>query len=153
MLKHLKKQLLSIFAAHQALKESSSAYLFTLALLLSEGDFGVKQMSLDYLKNHKVQNLADKVHLKVDKNLNKLFPKQRPAKVTIQTDQGQIFSNEIIEVHGEPGSDFAINGVKAKFMDLVSKRFGTFRSDEIYKMVFDLENHSTLKPLISQLKG
>jgi len=126
---------------------------FTIALLLCEGEFGVKQMSLEYLQNPSVQAIADRVQLNVDPALDQLFPKHRPARVTITTDQGHSFVSEIIEVHGERGSDFAIDGVKDKFFRMASDRLGNTHANKIYEMASTLECFSSLEPLMKLLKG
>ena len=126
---------------------------FTIALLLSEGEFGVKQMSLEYLNNPSVQTIADRIQLEVDPALNQLFPKHRPARVTIITDQNRSFTSEIIKIHGEPGSDFAIEGVKNKFFRIATDRLGTTDANKIYEMICTLEGFSSLEPLMELLKG
>ena len=126
---------------------------FTIALLLSEGEFGVRQMSPEYLQKPTVQALADKVQLSVDSVLDGLFPKHRPARVTITTDQGRCLTSEIIEVHGEPGSDFAVQGVKDKFLRLAADRLGNTQAEQIYQTTYTLDSFSNLEPLIAQLKG
>ncbi len=126
---------------------------FTIALLLSEGEFGVRQMSPQYLQKSTVQALADRVQLSVDPVLDGLFPKHRPARVTITTDQGRCLTSEIIEVHGEPGSDFALQGVKDKFLQLAADRLGNATAKTIYQSVYTLDSFSNLEPLIAQLKG
>lgn len=126
---------------------------FTIALLLCDGEFGVKQMSLEYLQNPTIQAIADRVQLNVDPALDQLFPKHRPARVAITTDQGRSFTSEIIEVHGERGSDFAIEGVKDKFFCMASDRLGNTHANKIYEMAYTLENFSSLEPLMKLLKG
>jgi 2-methylcitrate dehydratase PrpD len=126
---------------------------YTVALLLAEGEFGVEQMSLECLKNPTVQALADKVQLQVDPGLDKLFPARRPARVTITDDRGAALTSEVIEVHGEPGSDFATRGVEDKFRRLAADRLGAEPADEIYQKILTLENLSSLRPLMSLLKG
>ncbi|MBW2058608.1 MAG: MmgE/PrpD family protein [Deltaproteobacteria bacterium] len=126
---------------------------FTIALLLSEGEFGVRQMSLEYLGNPIVQALADRVQLDVDPILDRLFPEHRPARVTITTDQGLRLTREVIEVHGEPGSDFAGQGVKNKFLGLASERLGRAEAEKVYQTAYTLDSFSTLDPLMALLKG
>ena len=126
---------------------------YTVALLLAEGEFGVRQMSPECLKNPTVQAVADKVQLQVDPVLDKLFPACRPARVTITDHRGASLTSEVIEVHGEPGSDFAIQGVDDKFRRLAADRLGTDQADEIYQTILALENLSSLRPLMSLLEG
>ncbi len=126
---------------------------FTIALLLSVGEFGVRQMSPEYLQKPTVQALADRVQLNVDPVLDGLFPKHRPARVTITTDQGRCLTSEFIKVHGEPGSDFAVQGVKDKFIRLASDRLGNAPAEKIYKSVYTLDSFSNLEPLVALLKG
>lgn len=125
---------------------------FTIALLVSEGEFGVKQMSREYLNNPFVQTIADRVQLEVDPALDQLFPEHRPARVTIITDQKRSFTSEIIEIHGEPGSDFAIEGVKNKFFRIATDRLGNTDANKIYERVYTLERFSSLEPLMELLK-
>lgn len=124
---------------------------FTLALLLSEGEFGVRQMTLANLKNPSVRAMADKVELSVDPVLDRLFPRNRPARVTITTGMGNSFSGEIIEVHGEPGSQFAVEGIRGKFLNLASERLGEAFANKIYQTVSVMESFSSLKPLMDLL--
>jgi 2-methylcitrate dehydratase PrpD len=126
---------------------------YTVALLLSEGEFGVGQMSLACLKNPAVQALADKVQLHVDPGLDELFPARRPARVTVTDDRGVALTSEVIEVHGEPGSEFALQGVDDKFRRLAADCLGAAAADEIHQRILTLENLSSLRPLMSLLQS
>ena len=126
---------------------------YTVALLLAEGEFGVAQMSLEGLNNPIVQALADKVRVQVDPGLDELFPARRPARVTITDDREASLTSEVIEVHGEPGSDFATRGVDDKFRRLAADRLGATQAEEIHQTILKLENLSSLRPLMSLLEG
>ena len=126
---------------------------YTVALLLAEGEFGVAQMSLACLRNPAVQALVDKVQLQVDPALDELFPARRPARVTVTDDRGVALASEVIEVHGEPGSDFAVQGVDDKFRRLAADRLGVAPAEEIHQMILTLENLSSLRPLMALLQG
>jgi len=126
---------------------------YSVALLLVEGEFGVAQMSLACLKNPTVQGLADKVQLHVAPDLDEMFPGRRPARVTITDDRGVALTSEVIEVHGEPGSDFATRGVDDKFRRLAADRLGAAQAEEIHQTILKLENLSSLRALMSLLKG
>ncbi len=126
---------------------------YAVAVLLAEGEFGVAQMSPACLNNPVVQTLADKVRLQVDPGLDELFPARRPARVTITDDRGASLTSEVIEVHGEPGSDFATRGVDDKFRRLAADRLGAAPAEEIYQTILTLENLSSLRPLMSLLEG
>jgi 2-methylcitrate dehydratase PrpD len=126
---------------------------YTIALSIVEGEFGVQQMSLQLLNNRSIQEMADRVKVIVDPTLNQMFPKRRPARVTITTVDGHSFTKEILEIHGEPGSNFAVEGVQDKFFQLVSGRFDKQRADKIYEIVDHLETLPSLQPLIEFLKG
>ncbi|MBW1961178.1 MAG: MmgE/PrpD family protein [Deltaproteobacteria bacterium] len=125
---------------------------FTMALLLAKGEFGAGQMSLEYLQDPFIQRIADKVRLEIDPALDQMFPERRPARVTITTTEGRSFSKEITEVHGEPGSDFAAEGVKDKFFNLATGRLGDSRAKKLYETINSLEYFSSLEPLIKLLK-
>ncbi|MEJ2166207.1 MAG: MmgE/PrpD family protein [Desulfobacterales bacterium] len=126
---------------------------YSVALLLAEGEFGVAQMSLACLKNPTVQGLADKVQLHVAPDLDEMFPGRRPARVTITDDRGFVLTSEVIEVHGEPGSNFATQRVDDKFRRLAADRLGTAQAEEIHQTILKLENLSSLRPLMSLLEG
>jgi 2-methylcitrate dehydratase PrpD len=126
---------------------------YTIAVLLVEGEFGVKQMSLEYLNDPSVQKMADRVQMVVDPTLNQMFPRRRPARVTIMTNEGDSFTEEILEIHGEPGSPFALEGLRDKFFQLVSGRFDDRRSIQIYEAVGRLETLPSLEPLLELLRA
>lgn len=126
---------------------------FTVALAIVDGEFGVKQLSLNRLGDLKALKIADKVQMVLDPKLDQMFPKYRPARVTITTDTGDSFTKEIIEVHGEPRSDFAVAGVTEKFFQLTSEKFGNDRANKIYEIVDNLENFSSLETLVNLLRG
>ncbi len=125
---------------------------YTIALLIIEGEFGVRQMSLKYLRDVVVQEIADKVTVAVDPVLDRMFPKRRPARVTITTKRGQSFTKEVIDVHGEPGSGFAVDGVREKFFQLVSERIRKKHANKIYEIVDNLESFPSLESLTELLR-
>ena len=123
-----------------------------LAFLINDGEYGLAQMSDDRISDPQVRALAAKVRMVVDPKLDKLFPKKRPARVTIKTIEGAAYTQEIREVHGEPGSDFARDGVRKKFFDVVPARFGRAVARRMYELVGNMDGVSALAELYVLLR-
>ena len=123
-----------------------------IALAIVDGEFGVNQLSEDRLKDPKVLEVASKVRFALDPELDRMFPKHRPARVTITTTEGVAYTREVIEVHGEPGSDFATKGVPEKFFRIVSAKFGEDSARRLSRLIEDLENLASLDELFYLLR-
>ncbi|MFC2075553.1 MmgE/PrpD family protein [candidate division KSB1 bacterium] len=126
---------------------------YTVAVALVVGKFTVQQMSEKYLDDSDVQQMADKVRITVDPRLDSMFPKKRPARVTVKTVDGKSITREVVNVHGEPGSDFAEAGVEEKFLSLAGERVGEERAGQILHLVRDLDTVSSLEPLFELLRN
>jgi 2-methylcitrate dehydratase PrpD len=123
-----------------------------LALMLVDGEFGVDQLSSDRLEDPKVLQIASKVRMILDPELDKMFPKRRPARVTLTTCGGAAYTKEILEVHGEPGSEFAKVGITEKFFRIVTSRFGENVANRLHSAIQNLDHLSSLGELFDLLK-
>jgi 2-methylcitrate dehydratase PrpD len=123
-----------------------------IALAIVDGEFGVDQISLNRLRDPKVLEVASKVRIVLDPELDKMFPKRRPARVTIRTTGGKSYTKEILKVHGEPGSEFMTNGVKEKFSRIVSSKLGQNFAHRLGELIEDLENLTSLDELFKLLR-
>ena len=130
-----------------------SSIPMTLALMLVDGEFGVDQLSSDRLEDPKLLQMAAKVRLILDPELDKMFPKRRPARVTITTSAGASYTKEILEVHGEPGSEFAKAGITEKFFRIVTSQFGEDVTDRLHSAIQNLDHLSSLGDISDLLRS
>ncbi|BDZ69527.1 MmgE/PrpD family protein [Methanobacterium petrolearium] len=95
---------------------------FSIAMVIKEGNLTADDMltlkngSTSYM-NHEIIETAGKVKIKIDNNLNNLYPQKRPSKVTIKT-QDKIYTEEVDLARGEPENPFSKEELLTKFSEM-----------------------------------
>jgi len=94
----------------------------SMAITLAEGNLTVDNISAgeDISRNpldHEISEIAGKVKIKVDNNLNNLYPQKRPSRVTIRY-EGDVYTEQVDLAKGEPENPFSKKELLNKFRDL-----------------------------------
>lgn len=88
----------------------------TIAIAIKEGNITVENISKIPLDNE-IMEIANKVKIKLDKDLDNLYPQKRPSRVTIKT-RDHIYSKRIDLAKGEPENPFDKKEITNKFNNL-----------------------------------
>lgn len=107
---------------HTNIPSSASAKMSTpygIAVGLLYGKAGLKEYDSEYIQNEQILELAKKVIVESDDNLTAQFPKKTTAIVTICTNDGTKYVEQVDFPKGEPENPFTEGEFKARFIELV----------------------------------
>ncbi len=93
---------------------------------------------------------ADKLTVSAPAEIDQLYPRLRPARVTVHTDAGK-FVRQADEAWGSRIVPLDDDGLIAKFHDLVDPVFGEKKASELAKQLWAIEDSKSVAPLIESL--
>jgi 2-methylcitrate dehydratase PrpD len=95
-------------------------------------------------------DFASKLSVTAPPEIDSLYPKLRPARVTVTTDKGR-FVRQADEAWGSRIVPLDDNGLIAKFHDLVTPVYGKKRAKELSERLWNIESLKDAAPLIEAL--
>jgi 2-methylcitrate dehydratase PrpD len=90
---------------------------------------------------------AEKIHVSAPAEIDRLYPKLRPARVTVTTARGK-FVRQADEALGSRLVPLDDDGLKAKFVGLVAPVLGDARADVLVGRIWSIETLDNVAPLI-----
>ena len=94
--------------------------------------------------------LAAKFQISAPTEIDRLYPKLRPARVTVTTAKGQ-FVRQADEAMGSRLVPLDDDGLKAKFLDLVEPVHGGAKAQELAEQLWSVDAMADVTPLIDAL--
>jgi 2-methylcitrate dehydratase PrpD len=113
----------------------------SVALMLKYGSAGPDEYSRSCIGNSQVQDLADKVVIKIDEARDRVYPEQRGASVKIVTPD-ETHVAEVDLPKGEPESPLSEAELSDKFRRNAEKVLSPADAENIKAHILDLENRS-----------
>lgn len=95
-------------------------------------------------------DLAAKISISAPPEIDKLYPQQRPARVTVVTDEGT-FTRQVEEALGSRQVPLDDDGLEAKFRTLVDPILGGQRASDLVRRLWAVDSVDNLTPLIEGL--
>ena len=99
------------------------------------GAAGLDQFSLEQVHSPRVHEMMNKVVLTRDPQIEATFPREWPARVTIQLADGQAYENFVRYPKGDPENPLTWDEMAAKFRSLAGAILSSGRCDEIIDQV------------------
>src|SRR5215217_4192954 len=90
---------------------------------------------------------ANKLTVTAPAEIDSLYPKLRPARVTVSTPRGK-FVRQADEALGSRIVPLDDAGLEAKFVELVGPVLGDTRANALVKQLWDIEKASDIRPLV-----
>lgn len=91
---------------------------FGAAVAATDGAAGLDQFTIEKIRSPRVRELMAKVELVKDARLEATFPKEWPARVTIQTEDGRSLERFVRYPKGDPENPLTWDEMTAKFRSL-----------------------------------
>ncbi len=124
---------------------------YIVAHILVNGKINIDSYSELSLKDQRVKSLMKKINIKVDPELDKLYPKAVPNRITIYLKDGKKETSEIIYPKGHymnPLSDEELNNKFIKLTEPLLKE----KSKELLKKLWNLENVKDIKEILEMIE-
>ena len=110
---------------------------FALAVALLSGRIDPEDVSEENLQNPKVLELAQRVEVVVDAEINSQFPAKTIARVTMSTTR-QRFQTTVEYPRGNPENPLSEEELRAKFRTLTTRIVGEKMSESLQAAILDL---------------
>jgi 2-methylcitrate dehydratase PrpD len=108
---------------------------FGAAVAVAYGAAGLDQFSVEQIRSSRVRQIMDKVVLTKDAEIEDTFPKEWPARVTIQLAGGETYERFIRYPKGDPENPLTWDEMAAKFRALAGVVLSSEKCDEIINRV------------------
>ncbi|MGN6734413.1 MAG: hypothetical protein ACTHMB_20960, partial [Candidatus Binatia bacterium] len=140
----------SITPTHAA-TVGSGQYVMAVTLLRSKLD--LVSFEEQFLHDHRVRELMNKVKVSAGADLERHYPKYWPGRVVVRLSGGAIHSEEVIIPKGESGNPMSAAEIEEKFLSLAAPVLGEKEALLVKKCVMSLEEPQSFEALISTLTG
>ena len=110
---------------------------YCLAVGLFEGDLGPEQFAHEQWKDPKVLDLMSRIKVSMDPELEKVYPKARPADLEMWTKDGRTFRKRVDYPKGDENNPMTDEEVQAKFRKLARP----FMSEKRVQTIIEAVNH------------
>lgn len=132
-------------------EEAQYSLAYPVAATITDGEFGLKQVSGDRLKDENILKLADKVEIVFSHKLEDEFPGRCLCEVEILTDGNQGFRSGIIAAQGDPDIPLSDEKLEAKFRQLAGSVLDGSKVENLIEMAWHLEELEDVRHLIKYL--
>jgi 2-methylcitrate dehydratase PrpD len=153
--KHVAVETYRIAAEHAATgwddfasSQLSFRYLMALALKFRAIRFPYFEESVR--RDPAIAALASLVQVSAPTEIDRLYPRLRPARVTVTTARGK-FTRQADEALGSRLVPFDDDGLKGKFLELVGPVHGDAKATQLAAQVWAIEESADVRPLIVAL--
>jgi 2-methylcitrate dehydratase PrpD len=100
--------------------EAKFSVQFGVAAALLRGDAGLGTFEEDALRDSSLRELASKVHLRVDPEIEARYPHEWPARVTVRLANGKTLETETAHPKGDPELPLSQDEIVSKFRSLAA---------------------------------
>jgi 2-methylcitrate dehydratase PrpD len=125
---------------------------FALAVAAVRGRVGVDEFTDETVADPVVQAMIPRTVVHQDEELYTKVTNSMPGRVTVRTNDGREFTDEVLYPKGNPRNPLTEDEFEAKFMDMAERVLGHEPAAELYKRARDLpsvERVADLAPLFS----
>jgi 2-methylcitrate dehydratase PrpD len=117
------------------------------AVAISDRAAGLDQFTGEKLHSLQIKNLMDTVVLQKDSNLERNFPAEWPARVSVHLTNGNHFEKYIRFPKGDPENPLTWQELSAKFHSLAACVFTKNRCDQIIDSVKEMNSPAELRSI------
>lgn len=124
---------------------------FIIAVALLEGQVWRDQFSMEKIQDPSIQELASRVEVVFDKELDLLYDDKWPSIVEIYRKDGSKVEHRKDIPKGEPEFPVSDDELFSKFLDLALDTVSRSDAEEIWDLLFQLDTLDAISPLIEKL--
>ncbi len=126
---------------------------YTIALALALGQNRREQYTMDLIRDRSLLDLAARVDVLADADLEALYDEKWPSIVEITTKNGRVLSARRDLPKGEPEYPISDEELKEKFLSLAMDRVSEQRAQAIWDAVFRVDAMNSVSELTALLKA
>lgn len=126
---------------------------YTIAVTLTFGRAWREQYTMDLIQDVKILELAAKVDVTADMELEKLYDEKWPSVVEVTTKDGRVLQARRDIPKGEPEQPTSDRELKEKFMSLATDAVTAEQAQTIWETIFRLDELNDISELTALLKA
>jgi len=107
---------------------------------------------MERIKDPRLLDLAAKIEVVKDDELDALYDEKWPAIVEVQTNDGRIFSARRDVPKGEPEFPVSDDELKAKFISLATDTIDAAQAETLWQTIFALDKLDSVSELTGLLR-
>jgi 2-methylcitrate dehydratase PrpD len=96
-------------------------------------------------------DLAKRLRVTAPPEIDQLYPRLRPARVTVTTADGKKFTRQADEALGSRLVPFGDEGLTGKFLDLVAPVLGDTRAKDLSQQLWAIDEMTDIAPLVESM--
>lgn len=125
---------------------------FALSVAAVRGRVGVDEFTEETVGDPVIQSMIPRTVVHQDTELYAKVKNSMPGRVTVRTNDGREFTNEVLYPKGNPANPLTEDEFKAKFIDMAERVLGHKQANELYERARNLTDAgdvADLAPLFS----
>jgi 2-methylcitrate dehydratase PrpD len=126
------------------------SFPYLMALALRYRGIKVEHFDESVRRDPQMAALAEKLSVTAPNEIDQLYPKLRPARVTVTTSRGK-FTRQADEALGSRLVPLDDAGLKEKFLGLVTPVLGDARAKELAERLWDIGEAKNVAPLVESM--
>lgn len=135
-----------------SLSQATYSIPFAVAVCILFGNAWIDQYVVENLTDSRIVELAQKVDTCMDPELEALYDEKWPAIVEIEMNDGTVYSARHDIMKGEPENPMTDEELKVKFLSLMGTVFSVQEAQEIWELIFGIENLENIGALTEKLR-
>ncbi len=129
----------------QTIEDAQYSIPFVLGAALAEGSFGSQQMNEEKLRDPRILDLARRIHISIDPDLQEKFPESALAKVEVETHKGEIFIKSDEKVKGDWDMPLTDQELKEKFLSFSTVTLSAPQAHKVLRLIENIEKIDHMK--------
>lgn len=131
--------LTGVIKAPKTSAEAKFSIAYGIAVALREGRFGMAQLEEKFTHDPVNVELASKVTVVVDPDVQALYPKKRGARVKITMKDGRTFAKELYDLKGSPNTPIGWAELEKKYRSNVEGTFDDADADALLALIKNMD--------------
>jgi 2-methylcitrate dehydratase PrpD len=133
-------------------EEAKFSAAYCVCAALARGEFGLRELEPDCLRDPLISALTDKVTIEPDPSLESSYPKVRGAEAHITLNDGRRLSKRIDLPKGEVENPISRDELIRKFKNCTDSHFNNEKRNKVVNQIMSIELIDYLGDLVSLLK-
>src|SRR2546428_3919894 len=125
---------------------------YCVAVALTDGNAGPQQFTSDKIADPRLVDLAHKVRFEIDPEIEQIYPRAFPGRVTIRLRDGRTVEQYVPGPKGSPENPMTLDEVAAKFHLLVDPVLGQERAERLATLIAEMDTVENVQSLTAMLR-
>ncbi|MDW7673993.1 MAG: MmgE/PrpD family protein [Bacillota bacterium] len=136
----------------QTIYQSKFSLPYCVALGIVKGKAGLGEFSESNLWDKEIRNIMSKVELRVDQEIQGLYPKEWGTKLEVELTDGRVITGVTHSPKGDPENPASQEELVSKFKDLTKEMFAVTQIDSFVEHLLRLEELTGMEEVLKWLK-